>query len=1110
MLDFLSHLFDTSGFPPRWQCGQWSEAHGWLHILSDLGVWSAYLAIPLVLGFFLVRRRDIPFRGILLLFGAFILACGTTHLMEAIIFWHPLYRLAGVIKLATALVSWVTVFALVPIVPRALAMRSPEELEREIAARKQAEEELLRVNADLEARVNERTVELTRAADALRDERELLRITLASIGDAVIATDAEGRVTFVNPVAEALTGWVVAEARGVPLGEVFSIVHEGSREPVENPALRALQDGAIRGLANHTLLIARDGTERPIDDSAAPIRDGGGVIAGAVLVFRDITERKREEDARAERSRLIALRADISTALASAEPTLTVLGHACEALVRHLDMAFARVWTLDDDNTVLELQASAGLYTHLNGDHSRIPVGQFKIGRIASSRRPHLTNTVVDDPQVSDRAWAKREGMVAFAGYPLVVEDRLLGVMAMFARQSLTEGILTELAPLAEGIAQFIDRRRAEERFRDQAELNRVTLASIGDAVLTTDAEGRVRFLNDVAVKLTGWSSHEAAGQPVDAVFPIINEVTGEPVENPVGKVLREGVIVGLANHTILIAKDGIRRPIDDSGSPIRDGEGHMVGAVLVFRDVTERRKAEEALLYSSERLTFALEAADLGQWELNLSDHTAARTSRHDQIFGYDAPLPEWTYERFLEHVLPDDRAAVDARFKETAATGSPLDVECRIRRADGMMRWIWTKARMHRDARGRVERMLGIVGDHTERKEAAEQLREASRNKDEFLATLAHELRNPLAPLRNGLQVMQLAKGNGEAVERSRAMMERQLAQMVRLIDDLLDVSRISRGKIDLRKERVDLAKIVYQAVETSRPLLEANGHELTIQPSPHALFVEADPTRLAQVFSNLLNNAAKYTERGGRVALTIREASAGGETPVAIVSVRDTGIGIPAPMLHRIFEMFTQVERAAERSQGGLGIGLSLVKGLVELHGGEVEARSDGPGKGAEFVVRLPLPREERRAASNDSEGAGLLAAGPLSLAPRRRILVVDDNRDNADSLAMMLRMLGNETRTAYDGEEAVAASAAFRPDVILLDIGLPKLNGHDACRRIREQPGGQQLVIIAQTGWGQAEDRQRTREAGFDHHLVKPVDPSALMKLLAELQGSKAPG
>ncbi|HEY7313938.1 MAG TPA: ATP-binding protein [Gemmataceae bacterium] len=392
---------------------------------------------------------------------------------------------------------------------------------------------------------------------------------------------------------------------------------------------------------------------------------------------------------------------------------------------------------------------------------------------------------------------------------------------------------------------------------------------------------------------------------------------------------------------------------------------------------------------------------------------------------------------------------------------------------------------------------RLLDVLArqaaDLLERKQAEQALRDADRKKDEFLATLAHELRNPLAPIRNAVQIL---KANGpphSELDWARGVLERQLQLMARLLEDLLDVSRISRGKLELRKERVELAAVARAALETSRPVIEACGHELTVTLPSETIHLEADPVRLAQVFGNLLNNAAKYTEERGRIELTAERQGSD-----VIVSVKDTGIGIRADMLSRVFEIFSQSERARVRAQGGLGVGLSLVKGLVELHGGGIEARSEGPDRGSEFVVRLPIAVETplREPAQSSAEDEQQSVTGC-------RILIVDDNRDSADSLAVLLKVMGNEVGTAYDGEQAVEAAATLRPDVVLLDIGMPKVNGYEACRRIRQQPWGQGMFLIALTGWGQEEDRRRTEQAGFDRHMVKPVEPAALMKLLTSL-------
>jgi signal transduction histidine kinase/ActR/RegA family two-component response regulator len=376
--------------------------------------------------------------------------------------------------------------------------------------------------------------------------------------------------------------------------------------------------------------------------------------------------------------------------------------------------------------------------------------------------------------------------------------------------------------------------------------------------------------------------------------------------------------------------------------------------------------------------------------------------------------------------------------------------------------------------------------------------ELKEADRHKDEFLAMLAHELRNPLAPIRNALHILRMTPRDGSALEQARGVMERQVQHLVRLVDDLLDMSRITRGKIQLRHELVDLATVLSRAVELSRPLIEGNRHHLWVSSPLEPIRLVADPTRLEQVFANLLNNSAKYTERGGSIWLTAEQQ--GNEV---LVRIRDSGFGIPANMLPHIFDLFMQADRTLDRSQGGLGIGLTLAKRLVEMHGGSVTAHSEGPGKGSEFVVRLPLGQEMAQQADTEAPPpAHVSSRGPSPL----RILVVDDNKDAADCVAMLLRIWGHDVRTAHEGYSAVKAAHAYRPHVVFLDIGLPGLNGYEVARELRRDGREERILLVALTGYGRDEDRRRSQQAGFDHHLIKPVDPSTLKELLAELHPS----
>ncbi len=521
------------------------------------------------------------------------------------------------------------------------------------------------------------------------------------------------------------------------------------------------------------------------------------------------------------------------------------------------------------------------------------------------------------------------------------------------------------------------------------------------------------------------------------------------------------------------------------------------VGALLQITRM--RREADQSIRASEERFRALVNATSDAVYQVS-ADWTEMRHLKGREFIA-DTHEPDRSW--LDKYIAPDDQPRVMDAIQASIRSKGVFELEHRVMRIDGTLGWTFSRAIPMLDGNGDIVEWFGAASDVTARMQAEQErerlvshLREQDGRKDEFLATLAHELRNPLAPIRNGLHIMRLAPGDADAIERVRSMMERQLGQMVHLIDDLLDLSRISRGKIDLRKERIDLAKAIHQAIETSRPSITQGDHELLIEIPPVAIHVDADLTRLAQVFSNLLNNAAKYTERGGRIRLTVQQL--GNE---AVVSVRDNGIGIPTHLLPQVFEMFTQVDRNLERAQGGLGVGLSIVQRLVNMHGGTVEARSDGHGRGSEFVVRIPVALSFVKHKPVDP-------AEPVHPTARHRILVVDDNLDAATSLALMLTMMGNEALTAHDGLEALDLAATFRPDVMLLDIGMPNLNGYETCRRVRQHAWGKDMVVIALTGWGQEEDKRRSLEAGLDSHLVKPVLPSALEQLLAAVAAARA--
>ena len=559
----------------------------------------------------------------------------------------------------------------------------------------------------------------------------------------------------------------------------------------------------------------------------------------------------------------------------------------------------------------------------------------------------------------------------------------------------------------------LVARRRAEEALRQQSEWLRITLASIGDAVITTDADGRVTSMNAVAQTLTGWSQTDALGQLLTDVFHIVNDDTREPVDNPAIRALQSGTIIRLANHTVLLARTGEEHPIDDSAAPIRDESGTTVGAVLVFRDVSERKRTDLARAH----LAAIVESSDDAIVSKTLQSIILSWNQGAERLFGYSA---HEAIGQPITILLPPDRRDEEQQILERIIRGERIEHFETVRvRKDGTHIDISLTISPIRDANGEIVGASKVARDisHRKRLEARNsELREreqlarqeaeaANRAKDEFLAMLGHELRNPLSPILTALQLMKLRGGGG--LERERTVIERQVSHLTRLVDDLLDVSRIARGRVELKEELVEIAEVVATAIEIATPLLDQRTHALDVH-VPRRLWVRGDSIRLSQVVSNLLTNAAKYTPPGGRI--TVRATEERGEI---VIGVRDTGIGIAPDFLPSVFDLFVQERQAIDRSQGGLGLGLTIVRNLVRRHGGTVSAHSDGPGTGSEFVVRLPranAPVEPEAAAGVESASESATSSSDAAL----RILVVDDSVDGAEMLAAALSAKGYKTQ------------------------------------------------------------------------------------------------
>ena len=1046
-------------------------------------------------------------------------------------------------------------------------------------------------------------IERRRAEQRLHEQQEWLQVTLASIGDGVIATDTQGRITFLNSVAEELTGWTSSEAGGKLLETVFSILNEQTRQTVENPVMRVLMDGRMVGLANHTILISKDGIERPIDDSAAPIRDAEGSMIGVVLVFRDVTAQRRTEQYRNAR---LAVTEALGEGATLEEAACGVLRAVCE----NLSWDVGCLWIVNKEGTSLvcreswhrpNVQVNEFMTDSCDRTFKR---GEGLPGRVWSESKSKWILEVAHDANFSRAVFAAKVDLHSAFACPIIVGDQTLGVIEFLTKQlrQVDADLLEMMGTIAGNVGQFIERKSAEDELRrSERELaDFFDNATIG--LHWVGPDGIILKANQAELEMLGYNSKEYVGRRI-ADFHADEEVIGDIlkrlfageklVEYAARLRCKDGSIKdvlidssGLFQdggfvHTRCFTRDVTERKLAEAVAREQvqrtrtilesitdafwsvDREWRFVyvnhkaeellgrkredllgknfweefapavgtefehayhravaenvaitfeafypphdrwyevhaypspdGLSVYFRDDSQRRHAEAALRESEEKLRLLADTIPQLAWMAQPDGHIFWFNR---QWYEYTGKRPEqmegWGWQSVHDpEVLPN----VIERWKHSIVSGEPFEMVFPLKGADEQFRPYLTRVNPLRDEEGSILYWFGTNTDISDIKQMEEALRDADRRKDEFLAMLAHELRNPLAPLRSSLQILKLPHVDTATVQETRDMMERQVDHLVRLVDDLLDVSRVMRGKIDLRREPVELATVLARAVETVQPLIETKGHRLEISLPPESLLLDADPIRLTQILSNLITNAAKYTEANGHLWLIGSR-----EEDQAVLRVRDNGIGIAPYMLPHVFELFVQVDQAASRSQGGLGVGLTLTKNLVEMHGGSVTAHSLGLGEGSEFVIRLPLPDQKNLIPQEKRKQVQRKDAHPTGY----KLLVVDDNKDAAKTLAMLLRIKGHEVQVAHDGLSALEAAKTFLPTMIFLDIGMPGMDGYEVAQHLQQMPGLEQTVLAALTGWGQEEDRRRTEEAGFDHHLVKPLDGRQLEQLLADLK------
>lgn len=769
----------------------------------------------------------------------------------------------------------------------------------------------------------------------------------------------------------------------------------------------------------------------------------------------------------------------------------------------------ARQLTAERDQLAQLFEQGPTFMALLRGPEHRIELANPAYMRLVG-RRPVLGKTVADAlPEAVEQGHLELLDRVRASGQPDVATGAKYAFEATpgegvsercvdFAYQPIkgADGQVTAIFVVG---ADVTDRARADEALRESEARFRSALKAGRMGSWETDFQQMSRTWSAEGMALFGLSLANGRGRVggehdeyVNALHPddrhlvprfhaLANQQDSFPAEYRI--VRPNGATVWLSGRGLVVE---------------RGTDGRAKRLISIMADASERKQSEEALRIERERLSLALTAGQMGAFDLNIEAGSLWWSAQTFALFGVSPDSFVPTRESVAARIHPDDRENFERLRADAIAQRRPFTLEFRVQTPDGRQVWLGYRGQAEYDPQGRPLRNFGIVMDITERKRVEDVLRDADRQKDEFIATLAHELRNPLAPIRNAVNLLKQSGTADPRVLWCHDVIDRQARQMAHLLDDLLDVSRLSRHQLKLEVAPLLLSDVIHRAVQTAQPMIDAGRHTLTMNTLAEPLPLQGDPIRLAQVVSNVLVNAAKCTPSKGQISLTVEKH--GDE---AVVRVSDSGIGIAPQLLPQIFEALDQVGSALNRAQGGQGIGLFLAKGLVELHGGTISARSQGAGQGSEFEIRLSLD------ARSKASGPPPPAPAPVAADEQKLcILIADDLRDIADSLALLLEGMGHDVHVAYDGEQALRMAEDLQPDVVMLDLGMPKMHGHDVCREIRAAPWGAGMTVIAQTGWGQENDRRRTREAGFDHHVTKPVQPDVLVTLFRRREGASA--
>ncbi|CAH0312303.1 Autoinducer 2 sensor kinase/phosphatase LuxQ [Massilia sp. Bi118] len=866
-------------------------------------------------------------------------------------------------------------------------------------------------------------------------------------------------------------------AIGLPLPQLWSEVWDTMA-----PLARRVLDGEALFFENFQLTVERKGYPEQawFTFSYSPLRDETGAVRGLLCTVVEVSDKVLALARHKEAEERYAL-------CLEASGNIGTWAYELDTGATFVDEQFARLFQVDA--ALARAGTDLARFTGMIHPDDRPRV-------VAAIEQAIACDTLYDVeyriPQLSrENIWVNARGKVfrdvatgrrRFAGVAVDITERKKGELARHDSERIaSEALLRELE----------NRRRLD-----------VLLDAAPVGIVYVDADGGMLVAN--AANRAVWGDHPNAGH-VDEYgewkgwWPAGAPQGGQALgldEWPITRVLRGEDSAGATIEIEPFGAPGTRRTILIRTAAIRNEHGEVVGAVGANMDISAQVAAERAMKESEAKFRSIANVIPQMVWSAPASGGNDYLNSRWPEFTGL--PPERCAGYGWKEYIHPDDLPALVEAWDRSRDGGAPFEVEHRLIHHSGQYRWVLNRAEPMTGDDGAIVRWMGSLTDIHDKKRGEEELKAAARRKDEFLAMLAHELRNPLAPISSAAQLLGHVAADENKVRQASDIILRQVRHLTGLVDDLLDVSRVTRGLVELQRERVDLKAVMASAVEQARPLVEARRHHLDLALDAAPAWVAGDRIRLVQVVANLLNNAAKYTPQGGALALSL-EVSSG----QASIAVRDNGIGIDPELLPRVFELFTQAERTPDRAQGGLGLGLALVKSLVGLHGGSVEAESGGPGMGSTFRILLPLAQAGRAAASGDD------AAGALYAQPERHVLIVDDNADAAESLAEILRALGNRVAVAHDPRQALALAEQDWPEVFILDIGLPDIDGYALARRLRAmaegQPTRQPALYLALTGYGQAHDKVLSKAAGFDRHFVKPVDLEALLAALAEAPG-----